>query len=381
MKKYNCKNSVPKSTQELDKTLCLNLKTSDKENANKKVAVIFGGYSSEYQVSLKSAYAVLSNLDHKKYDVIPIGITQQGEWYRYYGKYDRLLNDTWSNQQSDLTSVVISQSRNVHGIIEFINNIAIFNRIDLAFPILHGKNGEDGTIQGVFEIAGIPVIGCGVLSSALCMDKDRAHKLVQTAGVKVPKSFVITKDFNISEITQKANTMGGSVFVKPLKAGSSYGITKVENMSELDKAIETALIYDNKVIIEENICGFEVGCAVLGNDRQLIIGEVDEIDLSCGFFNFVEKYTLKNSEIHIPARIKPEISDKIKETAKIIYNALDCKGFARVDMFLSETGEIVFNEVNTIPGFTEHSRYPNMMKYIGISFDEILNKLIDLSSE
>ena len=246
--------------------------------------------------------------------------------------------------------------------------------------MLHGKNGEDGTVQGLIELAGIPLVGCDSLSSVLCMDKDRAHKLAGLAGVKTPLAVVFSGLLSDDLIFEKTSHLTYPLFVKPVKAGSSFGITKVYTKEQLPDAVKNAFQHDNQVIIEENVDGFEVGCAVLGN-KDLIIGEVDEIELTEGFFDYTEKYTLKSSKIHMPARINDELKDKIKKTATSIYRALGCSGFARVDMFIAEKGEIVFNEVNTIPGFTSHSRYPNMMKGIGLQFDDIVDKLIQLGLE
>ncbi len=345
----------------------------------KQIAVIFGGSSTEYEVSLQSAYAVLKALDSGRYDILPIGITRQGEWYRYSGNLEKIENNSWIADEQNLHPIAVSQSRKLKGIIEFDKNdrcVTNVYHVDLAFPVLHGKNGEDGTVQGLFELAGIEVIGCGTLSSALCMDKDRAHRLVRAAGILTPNSVTVTKN-NLSDITALTNKLKYPLFVKPIRSGSSFGITKVQTETELIPAVRFALEYDTNVIIEENIDGFEVGCAVLGKD-SLTVGRVDEIELSSGFFDYTEKYTLKTSKIHMPARIDAATEKRIQETAETIYRTLDCSGFARVDMFLTPTGEIVFNEVNTIPGFTSHSRYPNMMKGIGLSFDEVLDRLISL---
>lgn len=343
----------------------------------KKIAVIFGGNSTEYEVSLQSASAVFENINTNKFDIIPIGITRSGEWYHYTGEKEKILNNTWFEDSKNLCSVVVSQNRSVKGFLEIASDKYHVIGVDLVFPVLHGKNGEDGTVQGLFELAGIPVVGCNTLSSALCMDKDRAHKLVSFAGITVPKS-VTFKHFNkeaaIKEI--EAN-LSYPLFVKPVRAGSSFGITKVTEKQELDAAVVLAFEHDAEVIVEETISGFEVGCAVLGID-ELIVGRVDEIELSSGFFDYTEKYTLKSSKIYMPARIDAEAEKRIQEAAVTIYKALGCTGFARVDMFYTPSGEIVFNEVNTIPGFTSHSRYPNMMKGIGISFAEMLDKLIGL---
>lgn len=341
----------------------------------KQIAILFGGCSPEYSVSLQSAYSVITHIDRKKYTPVLIGISNAGDWFKYDGEIEKIPADTWCNEK-DCIPVVVSPNRTVHGILTIENGKIKETHIDAAFPVLHGKNGEDGTVQGLFELAGIPVVGCGVLSSALCMDKDRAHKLVQAAGVSVPQSFVLQNDMDAEIALMQAEKIGYPLFVKPVGAGSSYGITKVTERNQLPTALKLAFSYDNKVIIEECISGFEVGCAVLENDG-FMVGEVDEIELEKGFFDFTEKYTLKTSSIHVPARISAEKAAKIKETAKLIYKTLDCRGFARVDMFLDDTGRIVFNEVNTIPGFTTHSRFPNMMKAVHISFEQIISIAID----
>lgn len=342
----------------------------------KKIAVIFGGNSTEYDVSLQSSFAVLENLNRDKYNIMPIGITRDGNWYHYIGDYENIQNDTWFENSTYLIPIVVSQNRVQNGIIEFYEDYHKYTKIDFVFPILHGKNGEDGTVQGLFELAGIQIIGCDTLSSALCMDKDKSHKLVHVEGVKVPKS-ILLKHSEKSDVIKLSKDLNYPLFVKPVRAGSSFGISKIYKKEELEIAVDLALEHDNEVIIEENIDGFEVGCAVLGSD-DLLVGKVDEIELSKGFFDYTEKYTLKSSKIHMPARINADCEKKIQDTAKTIYKTLGCSGFARVDMFLTPGGEIVFNEVNTIPGFTSHSRYPNMMKGIGLSFEEILDKIIEV---
>ena len=196
-------------------------------------------------------------------------------------------------------------------------------QIDIAFPVLHGKNGEDGTVQGLLELAGIPIVGCGTLASSLCMDKDRAHKLVVQAGIKTPAGVVIDHILSDYEIIEHTKELSYPLFVKPMKAGSSLGITKLYDKELLPEAVRSAFLHDDQVIIEENIDGFEVGCAVLGN-KELTIGEVDEIELTEGFFDYTEKYTLKSSKIHVPARIDSETASRIKEAAVTIYRALGC---------------------------------------------------------
>ena len=341
----------------------------------KRIAILFGGCSPEYGVSLQSAYSVITHLDREKYEPVLIGISNAGDWSQYVGEIEKILIDTWCNEE-DCIPVVVSPNRTVHGIVTIKNGKIRETHIDAVFPVLHGKNGEDGTVQGMFELAGIPVVGCGVLSSALCMDKDRAHKLVQAAGISVPQSFVLQSGGDAETAIRQAERIGYPLFVKPVGAGSSYGITKVTGRNQLPEALKLAFSYDSTVIVEECISGFEVGCAVLEKDG-FVVGEVDEIELENGFFDFTEKYTLKTSSIHVPARISAEKAGEIKETAKLIFKTLDCRGFARVDMFLDDTGRIVFNEVNTIPGFTTHSRFPNMMKAAGISLEQVISMAVD----
>lgn len=343
----------------------------------KNVVVVFGGTSPEYGVSLLSAHAVISNLDREKYNVIMLGITREGRWLRYTGPMDRLLDDTWHAAKTRCRAALISPDRPSHLLLELYSTAIKQTVIDIVFPMLHGKNGEDGTLQGLCELAGIPLVGCATLSSALCMDKHRAHRLVSQAGVRVPASVCLESPPTEDTMASLTAHLSCPLFVKPLRAGSSFGITRVTDRAALPAAVHHALTYDSTVVIEEGIDGFEVGCAVLGNDR-LTLGRADEIELQDGFFDYSEKYTLKTSKIHMPARIDQETERRLQETAAHIYRILGCRGYARVDMFLTPDNTIVFNEVNTIPGFTAHSRYPNMMKGIGISFPALLDKLIAL---
>ncbi|MGM9942015.1 MAG: D-alanine--D-serine ligase VanG [Bulleidia sp.] len=332
---------------------------------HKCIAVLFGGKSSEYAVSLQSAQAVLEHLDHTKYDILPIGITQSGKWYLYTGAYENIGNDSW-HTTGQIHPVTIHPGEPVilteHGSCT----------IDAVFPVMHGKNGEDGTVQGMFELAGIPVIGCGVLSSALCMDKQRAHNLVSYHGIHCAESVVIT---DIAQAKDALKTISFPLYIKPVRSGSSIGIHRCTDESQITAALQDAFSHDSQVILEEEITGIEVGCSLIGND-DLITGRVDEIELSSGFFDYEEKYTLKTSSIHMPVRLPEAEEKRIIETGKQIYRILGCSGFARVDMFYTPDGTIYFNEVNTIPGFTSHSRFPNMMKGIGLCFEDVLERII-----
>ncbi len=312
-----------------------------------RILVLFGGCSSEHEVSLQSAHGVLTHMDPERYCPIPVGITREGAWYVYTGPLDAIPGGRWQREAACVPCTLrLDRGNQALVLLDGSGREVAF---DLAFPVLHGRNGEDGTVQGALELAGVPLVGCGTLSSALCMDKDRAHKLAALAGVRVPRSRLFPEDCAFEELRTAAETLGWPLFVKPVRAGSSFGVSRVEEPAQLAPAVE--------------------------------VGAVDEVELSRGFFNYTEKYTLQTSAIHCPARIAPQKAAEIRETAKVLYRALGCRGFARVDLFLTPWGEIVFNEVNTIPGFTPHSRYPAMMRAAGIPFRELVSRLIQLGAE
>lgn len=339
------------------------------------ILVLFGGCSTEHEVSLQSAAAVLEHIDPARFRALPVGITREGRWLRYLGPAQALPGGKWQ-QAGPCVPCTLTLDRGGCRLL-WLDGSGQKEAFDAAFPVLHGKNGEDGTIQGVFELAGVPVVGCGVLPSALAMDKDRAHKLAALAGVAVPESAVFARGAAAADIHAAAERLGWPLFVKPVRAGSSFGISRVEKPEQLEQAVREAFCHDSEILLEEAIPGFEVGCAVLGNET-LTVGAVDEITLSRGFFNYEEKYTLKTSAIHCPARIALEKAAEIQATAQTIYRALGCRVFARVDLFLTPEGCIVFNEVNTIPGFTSHSRYPSMMKAIGLDLRTLVTRMIEL---
>lgn len=349
-----------------------------------RMAIIFGGCSAEYEVSLQSSVAVLENMDKGKYEILPIGITRGGDWYHYTGAYENIPADTWAEDKEHLFPVVFSPGRSSKGFLELAGGVYRSCEVDLVFPVLHGKNGEDGTLQGMLELAGIPVVGCGVLASAICMDKDRAHRLAGAAGVTVPRSITFRQTEKADAQKEIRGKLRYPLFVKPVRGGSSIGITRVSAENELAGAMELAFRYDAEVMVEEAVDGFEVGCAILGIDA-LTVGRVDEIELQGGFFDYAEKYAPEGAEktvkTYMPARIDPEDEKRIQQAAVTVYRALGCSGFARVDLFYTPEGEIVFNEVNTIPGCTPGSRYPNMMKGVGLSFPEMLDKLAGLYVE
>lgn len=342
----------------------------------KRIAVLFGGCSPEYGVSLESAHSVMTCIDRSRYEVFPVGITKTGVWYAYEGDWNRILTDEWFlGEDCKRTVLLPERSRDGKG------SFCVFRErgtekvaVDAVFPVLHGKNGEDGTVQGMCGLAGVPVVGCTMTASVLGMDKDRAHRLAKAAGVCVPESVVVRRQ----DLAESLTVPGFPVFVKPVRAGSSFGITKVSSPEEIAPALEKAFAYDEEAIVEQFVPGFEVGCAVMGNGK-LITGEVDEIELADGFFDYAEKYGLVTSKIHVPARIGEQKAQEIRKTAKKIYRALGCRGFARVDLFLTPEGKVVFNEVNTIPGFTAHSRFPGMMRAAGFSLEQVVDLAIGLA--
>ena len=299
------------------------------------ILVLFGGCSTEYEVSLQSAHGVLSHLDRSRFTPLTVGITREGRWLRYGGPLSGLETGDWASRP-DCVPCALSLDRGDRRLL-WLDGSGRSEGFDAAFPILHGKNGEDGTVQGLLELMDVPVVGCGALSSALCMDKDRAHKLAALAGVRVPRSRLFRRGAVLPQMARAAEELGYPLFVKPVRAGSSFGISKVNAPDQLPAAVWTAFAHDREILLEEAVPGFEVGCAIMGSD-ELTVGAVDEIELTDGFFDYTEKYSLITSRIHCPARISPEKAAEIQEAAKAVYRALDCRVFARVDLFLTPAG-------------------------------------------
>ena len=323
-----------------------------------RLGILFGGRSEEHPVSVKSAREVVKHLD--KYETFFIGITETGEW-----RLGESPDDGWENGRP----VVLSPDRRTHGLIVLDEDHYETITLDVILPVLHGRTGEDGAIQGLLELSGIPYAGCDIQSSALCMDKSLAYLVVQKAGIATPTYWI-----------NEADELTFPVFVKPARSGSSFGVSKVSDTDELEQAIKAAKTYDTKVLIEQAVEGCEVGCAVLGNDPDLIVGEVDRIALSHGFFRIHQEATpetgSENSTPIVPADITAGQRELVRETAKTIYRALGCRGLARVDMFLQPDGQVVLNEVNTLPGLTSYSRYPRMMAAAGLSLGDVIDRVI-----
>ena len=346
-----------------------------------RVAVLFGGVSSEYEVSLMSACSVIRNIPADKYEVVCIGITKKGRWLYYPGGVEQIERGDWETHP-DCTTAVISPDRSHRGILKMMDD-GSYNllKVDCVFPVLHGKNGEDGTIQGLLAVAGLPFVGCDTLSSADCMDKAVTHTLLDAAGIRTARwlSFGKTALADLDGAARQAEeVLGFPVFVKPANAGSSVGVNKAQNAEDFKEAVKIAFAHDSKVIVEELITGREVECAVLGNDAPAA-GIPGEITSCKEFYDYEAKYILGASELHIPARISPEALASLRETAVKAFQVLGCAGLARVDFFVTENEEIILNEINTIPGFTSISMYPKMWESAGLPYPELIDRLITLA--
>ena len=333
-----------------------------------KLMVLFGGMSEEHPVSVKSARAFAKNLDMEKYAPIYVFIGRDGAW--------RLAD----SPEGDLTggaSAVLSVDRAHRGLLIAEDGRFRMLDVDIAFPLLHGRYGEDGAMQGVLELSGIPYVGCGIAASALAMDKSLTYMAAARAGIRVPRHRVL------EEGESDLGDLRYPLFVKPARSGSSFGVNKVRGEDALASAILEARKYDGKVLLEEAVIGCEVGCAVMGNDRNLYVGTPDQIELSGGFFRIHQEANpeqgSENATIRVPAAISEEARECVVETAKRVYRALGCRGLARVDMFLTEDGKVVLGEVNTMPGFTSYSRYPRMMAAAGVAMREVIDRLIELA--
>lgn len=352
--------------------------------AKKTVALLFGGVSSEYDVSCMSVSSVWENIDREKYDVVLLGITKTGEWYLYDGDIENVRAHKWDSDTEKLKKAYICPDRSVHGAMVKTENGWKDLYIDVVFPVLHGRNGEDGTMQGLLEIAGLPYVGCKVLASAACMDKDVCHTLLKGAGIEQVKWLTYFRgNVDYSEAEKAVGQeLGWPVFVKPANAGSSVGISKVKSADMLKKAMELAFEHDVKIIIEEAVLNpIEVECAVLGND-ELSVGGPGEIVPADEFYSYDAKYFNDESETFLKARISDEKAEDIRETAKRAYKVLGCAGLTRVDFLIDgETGRTVLNEPNTLPGFTNISMYPKLMMDSGISYAGLIDKLLELAAE
>ncbi|WP_020498989.1 D-alanine--(R)-lactate ligase [Sciscionella marina] len=332
-----------------------------------KIGIIFGGPSEEHAVSVKSAQEVAKHLDPEKYEPFWIGITHSGTW--------KLCEGPGTDWENTGRPAILSPDRSVHGLLALEQGQYRPVALDLVFPVLHGKFGEDGAIEGLLELSGIPYVGCDIQSSALCMDKSLAYLVAGDAGIGTPNFRTVTSKEDLDP-----DRLSYPLFVKPARSGSSFGVSKVSDKEELPGAVEIARQYDSKVLIEEAVVATEVGCAVLGTGPDPAVGELDQIRLSHGFFKIHQEDNpesgSENSTIKVPAEVSAKTRKHVQQTARTIYRALGCSGLARVDMFLKEDGTVLLNEVNTLPGLTSYSRYPRMMAAAGLSFSEMIDRIV-----
>ncbi|MCL2566236.1 MAG: D-alanine--D-alanine ligase [Defluviitaleaceae bacterium] len=345
------------------------------------VAVVFGGYSSEHEVSINSAINIINSLSKEKYNIIPIYINPMGSWFLHEGSTDSIKT---ADFEKFGTPCQLSLDRQNKGLLRINGDKVKRIPVDVAFPVLHGKFGEDGTIQGLFEMSGIKYVGCGVMASAIAMDKAMAKLVAGSLGINQVKYIVF--DSNDLEDFDKALSivrykLGYPCFVKPLRTGSSVGISKVKNKKELVKAVELAISHDDSVIIEKMVEGRELECAVLGTGGEdTIVSGVGELIPGAEFYDFDAKYNNPDSKTILSPKIDKAVVNKIKDASLKIFKAIGAKGLSRVDFFLEESsGDVIFNELNTIPGFTDISMYPMLMREAGIDSQRLMDRLIEIA--
>ena len=348
------------------------------------VCILFGGMSPEHQVSLRSAESVLNNIDKEKYNIFPVGITQEGDWILFGGKdYAMLPAGTWMDHP-DNRRAAISPIRG-QGLLCFEGDCVVRERIDVVFPVLHGENGEDGAMQGLLKLAGIPYVGPHVAASAVAMDKTLTKLVVDHAGVTQAAWMLVRR----GELANHAEAIldrlearfSYPMFVKPAGTGSSVGVSKAVDRESLLKALENAAAFDEKVLVEEFIHGREVEVAVMGNGSPMasICGEIDS---GADFYDYDAKYVTDTSTAYIPARIPEDVQEIVREAAVKVYSAIGCQGLSRVDFFVTyEDNRVVFNEINTLPGFTSISMYPKLFAASGIPYTQLIDELLMLAQE
>lgn len=346
------------------------------------LCVMFGGMSPEYDISCISCASILNNLNKDKYNISVVGIDKKGEWYLYEGKYEDIKDGSWVN--GNRTKALLSPDRADKGIIVFEKDGIRKIPVDVILPAMHGKYGEDGAIQGLFELSGINYVGCGVFASSACMDKSRTKIMLKDAGISQADWVVVHKNEfgSMESILDKCEAkIDYPCFVKPTGCGSSVGVGKAKNRGELRSALLNAAEFDSKILVEENIDGHEVECAVLGNYEPQA-SDIGEIVPVVEFYDYNAKYIDGTTKLNIPANIPEDTRAQIRETAKKAFLALGCSGLSRVDFFVRYSdGSIILNEINTLPGFTDISMYHILFEYAGIGYPELLDRLIELSFE
>ena len=348
------------------------------------VCVLFGGISPEHEVSLRSAEFVLNSLDPEKFNVFPVGITKNGDWILYTGTdYSLLPTGEWKDYPENRRAA-ISPVRG-QGLLSFEGDCVVREWIDVVFPVLHGENGEDGAMQGLLQMAGIPYVGPHVAASAVAMDKTLTKLVVDQAGIRQAAWMLVRStdvdcraDWVMDQVEKKFSY---PVFVKPAGTGSSVGVSKAADRDALKDALLKAGTYDAKILVEEFISGREVEVAVMGNESP-VASICGEIDSGAEFYDYDAKYVTDTSVAYIPARISEDVSEQVRDAAVRIYSAIGCQGLSRVDFFVTYEGdEVVFNEINTLPGFTSISMFPKLFAASGIPAEQLVEELLKLAVE
>ena len=348
------------------------------------VCILFGGMSPEHEVSLRSAQSVLNNIDYEKYHVYPVGITKDGRWIYFGGKdYSMLPAGTWmdhpDNRQAEISPV------RGQGLLRFESNGVTQTPLDVVFPVLHGENGEDGAMQGLMQMAGIPCVGPKVAASAVSMDKTLTKLVIDHAGVP-QAAWQLVRRKDLPEdlpkiIASLEDRFAYPMFVKPAGTGSSVGVSKAADRCALEKALLAAAKFDDKVLVEEFIHGREIEVAVLGNEMP-VASVCGEIDSGADFYDYDAKYVTDTSTAYIPARIPQDVQEQVRKLAVKVYTAIGCRGLSRVDFFVTYEGNrVVFNEINTLPGFTSISMYPKLFAASGVPYAQLIDRLICLARE
>ena len=348
------------------------------------VCILFGGMSPEHEVSLRSAESVLNNIDKEKYNIFPVGITRDGDWVLYGGKdYSKLVTGEWRSCPENRRAT-ISPVRG-QGLLSFEGDCVVRERIDVVFPVLHGENGEDGAMQGLLQMAGIPYVGPHISASAVAMDKTLTKLVVDHAGVP-QAAWQLVRDAELENHMENTldlleNRFRYPMFVKPAGTGSSVGVSKAADRDVLRSSLRYAAKYDKKILVEEFIRGREIEVAVMGNDNP-VASICGEIDSGAEFYDYDAKYVTDTSTAYIPARLPDDVEEVVREAAIKVYRAVGCQGLSRVDFFVTfDENRVVFNEINTIPGFTSISMYPKLFAASGIPYPQLIDELISLALE
>jgi len=350
--------------------------------AKLKAAVIFGGTSREHKLSLASAAEVIRNIPTDKYEVVCIGITRKGRWLYFPGDVEDIASGDWE-MNPDCTSAIISPDPLHRGIITIENGETSIKRIDVAFPVLQGRKGADGDIQGLLDLSGIPYVGCGVLAAASCTDKSHTHMVLDDYGIQTAEWQLITQR-EISRIDERcseiADLLGYPLIVKPARSGSSAGTTVANDYDSLTAAVKIAFSNDNKVVVEKYVSGRKLEVAVMGYDSP-VASSVGEIISVGKVYDPTEVNKSSGDDLVIPADLPDEISEKVRDNAILAYKALGCKGLARIDFFYEENGKLLLNKIGPAPGLRSNSVFPKLMEHSGIELSELIDRLLEQAIE